>query len=498
MNLTNNCKHDQRKNGRFSLAALLTAALLGACDSGPDPPRSPSGQTNAPSGQSNAGVFVFDYGCTQSPYQPHALVGQVFDAYSGVVADASAELFVEFAVNGRRHGEWCYVRTDQSGQFVLYAPDSTINVHFEKPGFVQPCAVAAEVPGPELRVEVTSTSTLESLDPPRPQSTQGASLTGVIFEVTNGVRKPIAGAKLLAQRFDGIDVATTVSDLQGRYFLCNLPAVARVWVIKPGLPPEVFSIDSSQTTRDIELYYGTEVAGTVHEILSDSVFRIGRQRIVRPPEVAASETIVAGSYVRVRGTLNGDELYATEILVSGAGPDSLLDGQIEAIDVASRTFRLLGIELFVNESTQMRNYGGRTYGGRTSLHEFAIGEWVSVRAQSNRLVQWISGRQNYTASSDAVQSRWFTSVSPPSGFTLDGVADFPVQVTPATALRLGEKGGDGDCYDWHLVSTDDFWQRASEPRHADDPAVHAWGRFEGGLLIADTVYVCYALGHGHY
>jgi hypothetical protein len=494
MNLTNDSKHDQRKNGRFSLAALFTAAILGACDSGPDPPPRP------PSGQTNAAFFYVNFSCTHSPDYPHALVGQVFDAYSGVVADATAELFVEFAVLGRRHGQWCNVRTDQSGQFVTYVPASKINVHIDKPGFVQPCAVAAEMPGPELRVEVTSTATLESLDPPRPQSAQGASLTGVIFEVTNGVRKPVAGAKLLAQRFDGIDVAATVSDLQGGYFLCNLPEVARIWVIKPGFPAEVFAIDSSQsssqTTRDIELYQGTEVAGTVHEILSDRIFRIGRQRIVRPPDVAASETIVAGSYVRVRGTVSGDELYATEILVSGAGPVSSLDGQIEAIDVGSRAFSILGIEFFVNESTQMRNSGGRT-----SLHEFAVGEWVSVRAAGNRLVQSISRPWyflGYVPGSSAVQSRWFRSVSPPNRFTLDGVADFTVQVTPATVLTLGEQGLDGDCYDWHYISSDEFWQRASEPRHADGPSVHAWGRFEGGLLLADMVYVCYALGHGHY
>jgi hypothetical protein len=331
---------------------------------------------------------------------------------------------------------------------------------------------------------MTSLSTLESFDPPRPQWAHGDSLTGVIFEVTNGMRKPIAGAQLWAQEFDGISVATTVSDLRGAYFLCNLPAIARVWVVKQGFPPEIVGIDSSQTTRDIQLYYGTEVAGAVHEILSDTVFRIGRQRIVRPPEAAASETIVAGSYIRVRGTLSGDVLYATEILVLGAGPASFLDGQIEAIDVGSRTFSLLGIEFFVNEWTEMKGYG------RTSLHEFAVGEWVSVSAHGSSFVRSISRQLPYLAGFSAVQSPWFRSVSPPISFTLDGVADLTIQVTPATALRLGYLPGDGDCYGGGLLSSDEFWQRASEPRPGDT-FVHAWGRFEGGLLIANTVYVCY-------
>ena len=85
-------------------------------------------------------------------------------------------------------GWFIEVSTDQNGQFTVSGlPSSYVMLYVFKNGFVQPCAVLPVVTGSlALQVEVTSLSTLENLDPPRPQSARGISLTGVVFEIANG------------------------------------------------------------------------------------------------------------------------------------------------------------------------------------------------------------------------------------------------------------------------------------------------------------------------
>jgi hypothetical protein len=188
---------------------------------------------------------------TPSATWPHAVSGQVFDAYSGVVANANVNFFVEFSGGG---GGTTAI-SDQNGQFLGYLPDSRINVHVYKTGFVQPCAVSAEVRSSvALQIEVTAVATLNSVSPPRPQSARGPSLTGTVFEMSNGIRMPVADAEVWIQQYDDIPVATTRSDLSGGYFACSLPNRVGMYVSKPGFRLAFVAVDPSLTpSLDVEL-----------------------------------------------------------------------------------------------------------------------------------------------------------------------------------------------------------------------------------------------------
>jgi hypothetical protein len=253
-----------RRHGSFSLAhslrrvlALSAVALVAACGSGDGSGPSPSGISPAlaplmPIGPADPGPDSGSWCATSgNPNFPHVVSGQVFDAYAGQIAGARADLFVEATGWGRG----CSVLADQSGQYVAYLPESQISVHTDKPGFVQPCAVSAEVRNSiTIDIEVTSVSTLESLDPPRLQSARGMNLDGVIFESVSGANAPVVGAQIWVQYYDDIPVATTLSDQRGGYFVCNLRDVVGIYVSKSGYTTEFVVVRPLETpTRDIEV-----------------------------------------------------------------------------------------------------------------------------------------------------------------------------------------------------------------------------------------------------
>lgn len=124
------------------------------------------------------------------------------------------------------------------------------------------------------------------------------------------------------------------------------------------------------------------------------------------------------------------------------------------------------------------------------FQSLTVGDWVSVRAHRNRFVQSITLKDGTTAGTSTIEGEWFSDVSPPIGFTLDSVVDFTVQVTPPLTVALSYVGGDGDCYGWDLLSSDELWQLASQPRPMGYTTVHAEGRFEGGILLANEVWLC--------
>jgi hypothetical protein len=224
------------------------------------------------------------------------------------------------------------------------------------------------------------------------------------------------------------------------------------------------------------------VSGIVYRIEADGVFHVSGQRVVPAIGAAVPGTIVEGSYVRAAGALNSGVLLATEIFVVGSGRTYMLDGPIEAIDIASRTFRILGVQLFVNEWTR--------FGRRTSLSDFAVGDIVSVWAHANGFAG--SFQQPWpNHATYGIEAAWFSSLSPPTGFTVQSVANFPVQVSSGTRFFLTYRAGDGDCYGADVISADEFWERASAPRPAGLTSIYEWGRFEGGMLFADEVWVCY-------
>jgi hypothetical protein len=129
--------------------------------------------------------------------------------------------------------------SNERGEFLVpNLPSSDIMVHAAPHAhFVQPCAVMARVPGPgNLQVEIMPRSAFDTVTPPRPQLASGITVTGTVFETVNGARQPVAGAELWAYTKTEIVLATTLTDLQGRFFLCNMQPEIWMHVAKDGFP----------------------------------------------------------------------------------------------------------------------------------------------------------------------------------------------------------------------------------------------------------------------
>jgi hypothetical protein len=192
---------------------------------------------------------------------PHTVIGEVFSTQTGAVANASVNLWVQQQGGGFSYW-WSHGRlaSDASGRFEApNLPDSHVALVAFASGYVQPCAVTANVEGDvEVRLEVVPVAVFDALDPPRPALAVEPSVSGQVFEITATGRQPVAGASLWLEETMGITYATTLSDLGGRYFVCNvddLPTLAWVTVAKDGF--QVVSVGpvnaSTSKTLDIEL-----------------------------------------------------------------------------------------------------------------------------------------------------------------------------------------------------------------------------------------------------
>jgi hypothetical protein len=206
------------------------------------------------------------------PVPPSAglLQGHVFDAISGPVAGADVDVWVQLA-NGDGYSNTAVTgntpQTDANGLFSIPAPGGggLLAVTAWRSGFVQPCAVIVNSNSGSVNVELVALSTLDASNPPPPLSAVGAiTMTGTVYEVVAGNRQPIAGAMLT---FEGVDLplATTVSDRNGHYLVCNVGsgsggvgqlATGRdLYATKPGfVDVDVYPIDTSRSTVvDIEM-----------------------------------------------------------------------------------------------------------------------------------------------------------------------------------------------------------------------------------------------------
>jgi hypothetical protein len=209
----------------------------------------------------------------QSPsHEWHLVQVEVYSADIGPVADARTWVWYVDPLTGYTFTAvdddfqpWPR-STDTNGQIRvgILAPAGVateFSMLVDKPGFVQPCAVRAEVPATlALQVEMMATWVLDQFDPPRLQSGADPWLTGTIFEMTASGRQPIPAAQLRAANrselnVHGVDLATTESDLGGGFFLCNLGPAVHLHVSKPGFRDRwVGPFDATETGQlDIEL-----------------------------------------------------------------------------------------------------------------------------------------------------------------------------------------------------------------------------------------------------
>lgn len=193
------------------------------------------------------------------PPLPNILQGLVFDAYDGPIANVEIDVWVQTRTMGYSLGPGFHSGTDGRYQVSLL-PSEHIQVSaagLDK-GYVQPCAVTFDMNGDVVRdIELVSKATLNSPTPPRPITAHGPALTGTVYEMTATGRQPVAGAFIWVDGLGhlGLVVAQTMTDLNGRYFLCDLPAGAVYDIYKDGFIPKPFeAIDTSQsTTFDFEI-----------------------------------------------------------------------------------------------------------------------------------------------------------------------------------------------------------------------------------------------------
>ncbi len=175
-----------------------------------------------------------------TPPPPEFIVrGEVFSYDTGMIANADINLWVQ--TPGFDFSYWWAngpLQSDGLGLFEAQVPKSEIFLLGVSRDFVQPCAVRSTVTQDiEVRIEMLPVSALNVVNAPRPQLSIEPSVTGTIFETTPNGRQAISGAELWAQDALETGLATTRSDLSGRFYLCNLPANTYVDIRKFGFKP---------------------------------------------------------------------------------------------------------------------------------------------------------------------------------------------------------------------------------------------------------------------
>jgi hypothetical protein len=167
----------------------------------------------------------------------YTVVGQLFSG-SGAVGSVPINLWVQRPNFGYSYW-WANgaLYSNSRGEFnAPFLPESEIFIHAGHGPWVQPCGVSTLVPGTSyLQVELIAADAFESASTPlQPQVVTGTSMTGTVFETVDGVKQPVAGALVWAYVYWELDVASTRTDLAGRFFLCNLPPNPYLSVSKSG------------------------------------------------------------------------------------------------------------------------------------------------------------------------------------------------------------------------------------------------------------------------
>jgi hypothetical protein len=196
-------------------------------------------------------------GWPTAPSGVYTVVGRVFDFSLGVVGRTPVNLWVQAPTLGYSYW-WANgaLYSNGNGEFTaVNLPESEISIHAGHQGWVQPCAVNSPVPqSAYLQVEVLRGSAFATANPPRPQLVQGTSMTGTVFETVNGVRQTVPGALIWAYSVAEVDLASTMTDLQGRFFLCNLPSQVMLLTTKDGYRlNEAWPVAGNASAVEIEL-----------------------------------------------------------------------------------------------------------------------------------------------------------------------------------------------------------------------------------------------------
>jgi len=168
---------------------------------------------------------------------PHTVQGDVFDAHVGPIGAVDINLWVQQDRFGYSYW-WANGRlmSNAAGHFdAPNIPDSHIMILAVKEGFVQPCAITADVASDRIvNIEMIATPRFDATPAPRPVAPTGPIVNGLIFESTPQGRLPVPDARVWVGNGIEVGLATTRSDRGGGIFLCNLPKDAFLYITKAG------------------------------------------------------------------------------------------------------------------------------------------------------------------------------------------------------------------------------------------------------------------------
>ena len=209
----------------------------------------------------------------------HAIAGEVFSFEAGMINRAT----VLISAVDKDGYHWSYLLDDEKGTLPLsdgngrFAVATTlpfpasITVLAEHEAYVQPCRISTNADSDvDIRVEMVPLSAFDATSPLRPQSSGEPSVIGLVFEITEQGRTPVAGATVRVDEslpIDGklalyqyhyedpaaIRVATTRSDRGGGFFVCNLGPPVYLRVSKVGYEDRVVGPIDVSTSQALEV-----------------------------------------------------------------------------------------------------------------------------------------------------------------------------------------------------------------------------------------------------
>jgi hypothetical protein len=179
-------------------------------------------------------------------------------AADGVKPFSNASVFgwIESATDGRTTGR---ILADTNGRYVLPAAVGTRVRIMAGGSAYQPCAVTVTVTGDVTRDVHTVDDRLQlGAHLPSELLTDTPTLSGLVFEIDQGNRRPLAGVRVELDGLFGLGVvtATTLTDADGRYVLCGLGGDTSTYVFASKAGYGLFEMSvgvSGNSTLDIEL-----------------------------------------------------------------------------------------------------------------------------------------------------------------------------------------------------------------------------------------------------
>jgi hypothetical protein len=198
---------------------------------------------------------------TTAPAQPTGtsqIAGEVFSAM-GPVVGAGISIWAQAPQFGQ-YWHWNgQLVTDEAGRFSVsgLADATKITIKVLDDAYRQPCVANVDASTSQtVRVEVVPVGDFDAIDPPRPLTARDPSLTGTVYEIATGIRKPVGGAQVRILNDADIPIATALTGREGRYYLCDLPTVVVVAADKVRYAPvTVRPVDATKgIPLDIELH----------------------------------------------------------------------------------------------------------------------------------------------------------------------------------------------------------------------------------------------------